>query len=213
MCETPVSIAGTKVQYPTSIGRYSYIKDGFIGSLVSMGRFCSIGQNLRVGEGMHPTDWLSTHPFQYGAAEWFKFWPEHKEFSPELSLPSKPAPVIGNDVWTGANVTIMRGVVIGDGAVIGAGAVVTKSVEPYSIVGGVPAKVIRKRFDDETIARLLRVRWWDYSMTTLQGTPFNDIERAVDSLEEKIAAGTAEKWRPHRVKITADSIEEITPRH
>lgn len=210
VCEPPVAINGMLFRYPVSVGRYSYMKNGYIGSLASIGKFCSLAPNLRAGDGMHPTDWLSSHPFQYGAAEWFKFWPEHREFSAELSLPketAKVAPVIGNDVWIGANVTLLRGVVVGDGAVIGAGSVVTRDVEPYSIVGGVPAKTIRKRFDEETIARLLRIGWWDYEMMTLQGTPFNEVNKALNTLEERILTGTAKKCEVRRLKITSETIE------
>lgn len=90
---------------------------------------------------------------------------------------------IGHDVWIGANVTILRGLTIGHGAVIAAGAVVTDDVGPYEIVGGLPAKRIRKRFDEETIARLLEVACWNLDYERLAGTPFDDIAAALDHLE------------------------------
>lgn len=96
--------------------------------------------------------------------------------------------VIGNDVWIGCRAVIMAGVTIGDGAVIGSGAVVTKDIPPYAIVGGVPAKIIRYRFDDETIHRLLKVKWWNYEPAQLWGllgplTRFSPIEPALRILE------------------------------
>ncbi|MGH8817844.1 MAG: CatB-related O-acetyltransferase [Achromobacter pestifer] len=104
-------------------------------------------------------------------------------------LPEQLAVVIGNDVWIGANVVIRSGVTVGDGAVCAAGAVVTRDVQPYSIVGGVPARPIRKRFDDETVNRLLAMRWWRYDATDLAGLPFHDVHAALDELERRINGG------------------------
>ncbi len=91
---------------------------------------------------------------------------------------------IGNDVWTGHNVNVMAGVNVGDGAVIAAGSVVTKDVPPYAIVGGVPATVIRYRFGERTIERLLRLKWWELELSQLSGLPFRDVDRCLDLIEE-----------------------------
>lgn len=212
VCEAPVAIGGTRIRYSMSIGRYTYIRDGYLASARSIGRFCSIGPNLRIGEGEHPTDWLSSHPFQYGAAEWFSYWPNHKLHSAALSRemkPLAPAPAIGHDVWIGSGVTIMRGVTVGHGAVIGAGAVVTRDVEPYEIVGGIPAKTIRYRFDTTTVERLLRLQWWQYDMATLSGLTFENVSAAMDMLESRIEQGTAIVATEKLVALTASGVMPV----
>jgi chloramphenicol O-acetyltransferase type B len=122
-----------------------------------IGRFCSIGTGavfVMSGNQGHRFDWASTFPF-HG-------FPEDNWGETQDGYISKGNTVIGNDVWIGAEAMVMPGVHIGDGAVIGARAVVTKDVEPYAMVAGNPAKVIRKRFSDEDIASLLRIQWWNW---------------------------------------------------
>lgn len=91
--------------------------------------------------------------------------------------------IIGNDVWLGANSLVLKGVKIGDGAVIGAGAVVTKDVPPYAIVGGNPAKVIKMRFDDETIGKLMQLQWWNLDLSIIENLPMDDIEECIRMME------------------------------
>lgn len=132
------------------IGSYTYINSGYIYGC-NIGKYCSIGQNVSIGPGEHWTNRISTFPVnnivcgQKDPAE-FK--------TGDITR-------IGNDVWIGNNAVVLQGVSIGDGAVIAAGAVVTKDVPPYAIVGGVPAKIIKYRFDQIMIERLLSLRWWD----------------------------------------------------
>ncbi|MDC9825728.1 type B chloramphenicol O-acetyltransferase [Devosia sp. ZB163] len=131
-----------------------------------IGSFCSIGSGaafIMAGNQGHRNDWVSTFPFHYmpevaafaGAADGFR-----------------PAgdTVIGNDVWIGSEAIIMPGVTVGHGALVGTRALVTRDVEPYTIVGGNPAKPIRKRFADEKIAMLLEMNWWDWTDEQLAGT-------------------------------------------
>lgn len=145
------------------VGRHTYGADGIhlIQSAyaeLTIGAFCSIGNGLTVHLGSgHRVDWITTFPFGHAAKGTFT------SFSGDGHPKVKGSVRIGNDVWTGLNATIMSGVIVGDGAVIAANAHVVKNVEPYSIVGGNPAKPIRKRFSDADIAKLLRLKWWDMS--------------------------------------------------
>jgi acetyltransferase-like isoleucine patch superfamily enzyme len=123
--------------------------------MVIIGSFCSIAKNLRVVlGGNHRTDWVTTFPFGHIHTETF---PWHGIGQPT----SKGNITIGNDVWVGENCTIMSGVTIGDGAVVAANSVVTKDVPPYTIIGGNPAKIIRKRFEEVQIQELLANPWWN----------------------------------------------------
>lgn len=139
------------------MGRYSYVGDYTHITDADIGSFCSIGGHCGIGGGIHPTDYVSTSPVFLQGRNILG-----KNFANIPYQPSKKA-TIGNDVWIGEYSYIMPGITIGDGAVIGAHAVVTHDVEPYSVVAGVPAKPIKKRFDEETINKLLELKWWDLS--------------------------------------------------
>lgn len=125
-----------------------------------IGKFCSIacGAKFLFNSANHTLTSLSTYPFPLFFEEW-----ELEKKNITEAWDNKGDIMIGNDVWIGYEAVILAGVMIGDGAIIGTRAVVTKDVPPYTIVGGVPAKPIKKRFDDETIAQLLRLKWWDWS--------------------------------------------------
>ena len=129
------------------------------GDKLKIGKFCSIacGSKFLFTSGNHTLGSLSTYTFPIFFDEWGL---DAKNI--RSAWDNKGDIVIGNDVWIGYEAVILSGVTIGDGAIIGTRAVVTKDVPPYTIVGGVPAKPIRRRFDDETIAELLRLRWWDW---------------------------------------------------
>jgi len=128
----------------------------FVGDRLVIGKFCSIGAGTRfiMNGGNHHTTWLTTYPFPIFGQGWEAAMPP--------SWPHKGDTVVGNDVWFGHDALLMPGVSIGDGAIVATRAVVTRAVPPYAIVGGNPATVLRYRFDHATIARLLRVRWWDW---------------------------------------------------
>lgn len=141
----------------TKLGKFTYIGYGSTLSHASIGRFCSIASNVKIGLGMHPVNQVSTSPVFYSHQNVF-----HKKWSKESSnTPEWLEVTIGHDVWIGANAIVMGGVHIGHGAVIAAGAVVTKDVTPYAVVGGVPAKLIRMRFPDNVVQSLLESRWWE----------------------------------------------------
>lgn len=135
------------------IGDYSYLNTGSIIASGCVGKFSSIGYYCQIGMPEHPITFLSTSPRTYGKRNIFDIAPYWQDI---VNPPS-----IGHDVWIGSHAVVLQGIVIGDGAVIAAGAVVTKDVPPYAIVGGVPAKVLRYRFPDAIIERLLTWRWWD----------------------------------------------------
>lgn len=130
------------------------------GDKLKIGKFCSIacGTKFLFNSANHALDSLSTYPFPL----FFEEWNLEKEKVTE-AWDNRGDIVIGNDVWIGYEAVILSGVTIGDGAIIGTRAVVTKDVPPYTIVGGVPAKSIRKRFDEKVIEALLKIKWWDWT--------------------------------------------------
>ena len=139
------------------IGDFTYIGMGRISSLpstrITIGKFTSIANGIQIIGALHRSH-IANYPLS-------RLLP-YKDKNIEHGI-SRGDIVIGNDVWIGANVIILSGVTIGDGAVIGAGAVVTKPIPPYSIAVVVPAKVIKKRFDDKDIEHLLNAKWWDWN--------------------------------------------------
>lgn len=138
-----------------------------------IGKFCSIacGAKFMFNAANHTLDGLATYPFPI----FFEEWGLSADVSDIASAwDNKGDIVVGNDVWIGYKAVIMSGVTIGDGAIVATGAVVTKDVPPYTIVGGIPAKPIRRRFDDDTVKRLLDLRWWDF--------PEDKIRRNVGAL-------------------------------
>lgn len=135
---------------------FIYIQDGGVIANASIGSFCSIGPNVRISPGNHPVNYISTFPAFYSTKKQCQV-----TFAHENAFEESGTVIIGNDVWIGANAIIMDNITIGDGAVIAAGAIVTKDVQPYTIVGGIPAKPLKKRFSDDEISKLLEFRWWD----------------------------------------------------
>lgn len=125
-----------------------------------IGKFCSIacGAKFLFNSANHTLASLSTYPFPLFFDEW-----ELEKTNVTEAWDNKGDIIVGNDVWIGYEAVILAGVMIGDGAIIGTRAVVTKDVPPYTVVGGVPAKPIRKRFNDETVTELLKLKWWDWS--------------------------------------------------
>ena len=166
------------------IGKYFGMNESCFVARATVGAFCSIGARTSINPFNHPTDWLSIHEFQYHPNS-FDWVPEYTDIERLARTPEMFEHVtIGNDVWTGHNVNVMPGVNVGDGAVLAAGAVVTKDVPAYAIVAGVPATIKRYRFSEQTIERLLRVKWWDFELSELSGLPFRDMDRCLDMLEK-----------------------------
>ncbi len=145
------------------IGRYSYIGRTAYLNLVTVGSFSSIGPGTLAGLGEHPVDFGSTSPALYSTRRQCG-----GTFAAADVFPERRPIVIGHDVWLGARVFVRDGVTIGHGAIVAAGSVVTHDVAPYTIVGGTPAKLIRARFDDATVSRLLALAWWSWPDARLQ---------------------------------------------
>jgi acetyltransferase-like isoleucine patch superfamily enzyme len=175
------------------VGRFTYghenIKTFWEGdppscARLKIGSFTSIAERIKIYlGGNHRTDWISTYPFGHINNQTFTRHngTGHPKTNGDVT--------IGNDVWIGADVTIMSGINIGDGAVIAANSHVVKDVEPYSIVGGNPAKLIKKRFTDEQISKLLELKWWDMEIETINNiSPLlcsANIEELLNKLESK----------------------------
>ncbi|HBR11198.1 MAG TPA: acetyltransferase [Chryseobacterium sp.] len=148
----------------SSIDDFSYVSEGSVICETKMGKFCSIGPNVRIAPGKHPTHtFVSTHPSIYSNP--FNLL---KNFSSKNNFKYTAQVIIGNDVWIGANSIIIDGVKICDGAIIAANSVVTNDVEPYNIVGGSPAKPLKKRFENEEIEFLLELKWWNHSLKWIE---------------------------------------------
>ena len=158
-----VAKLGVRTRFDGEMGRCSYAGDHCLLNEVKIGRYCSISSFVRTCVGEHPLHHVSTSPVFYSTLRQCGVTYADRQRFDEASkcVEGRYSVVIGDDVWIGAGAAILGGVRIGTGAVIAAGAVVTHDVPPYAIVGGVPAKAIGKRFDDELAARLLASRWWE----------------------------------------------------
>ena len=150
----------------------------FVGDKLIIGKFCMIasGVTFIMNGANHLTNAITSYPFAIFGGDW-------RNAMDGKTYPTKGDTIIGNDVWIGYKATIMPGVTIGDGAIIAANATVTKNVEPYAIVGGNPAKEIRKRFAQEQINALLEIRWWDWDIEKItrhvQDLTDEDIEKLI----------------------------------
>lgn len=161
------------------IGKNTYIGSDSNFNECKIGRFCSIAPNVKIITNTHPSSvWVSSSPTFFSTLlQNGQTFVEKNKFEEHLCVDGYNV-VIGNDVWIGSNVIIKGGITISDGAIVAMGAVVTKDVPPYAIVGGVPAKVIKYRFNEDQIAKLQDIKWWDKSDSWLRShaDDFENIE-------------------------------------
>ena len=161
-----------------TIGDYSYFAGYNQVYYATIGKFCSVASFARINTTNHPTyDRIAQHHFTYRSKR-FGFGEDDAEF---FTQRKDKAVTIGNDVWIGHNAIIMPDVNIGNGAVVGAGAVVTRNVEPYSVVAGVPARKVKMRFPDDLVVKIEQTKWWDWDYQTIKErlSDFRDIEAFV----------------------------------
>lgn len=173
-----------------NMGAFSYF-GGHADCNMSIGRYCSIADDVRVFSNAHPTNWLTSSPVSYIG--------HHHGLFHEAGFANAPATRafeesqshivthIGNDVWIGADCLLKPGITIGDGAIVAARSIVTKDVPPYAVVGGAPARVLKYRFEENMVERLMRLRWWDLDVG---GIPirWDDVQGSVEQMEEIAAA-------------------------
>ncbi len=178
-------IAGDYSYYDDEVDGYNFERSvlyhfDFIGDKLIIGKFCAIASGVKfiMNGANHQIDAISTFPFYIFGGDWQKATPNAEK------LPYKGDTIIGNDVWIGYESVIMPGVKIGNGAVIASKSVVTNDVEPYSIVGGNPAKLIRKRFEEEQIDKLEKIAWWNWtieditqSLSLITNTNIEELEK------------------------------------
>ncbi|HYD34415.1 MAG TPA: CatB-related O-acetyltransferase [Methylophilaceae bacterium] len=182
----------------SSLGRMTYVAEASRIGFTDIGAFSSIGPNVLLGGlGSHPVDRLSTHPAFYSSR-----LQAGDTFSQEDLFEELPRVRVGSDVWIGAGSIVLDGVKIGDGAIVAAGAVVNKDVPPYAIVGGVPARIIRYRFDEETINALLEWRWWDLDNHQLQklAPGFLNKKWDVETVHAMMGRTVAERSQERRLR-------------
>lgn len=161
---------GSNTKFLSSkIGKYSYIGHNCFFVETVIGRYCSIAKNVKVITGTHPINmFVSTSPVFFSNTYPFSLYKGKTGRFNEIKYVSENIQCkIGNDVWIGEDVKLMGGITIGDGAIIGAGSIVTKDVLPYTIVVGIPAKIIKYRFEKDIIEEMIKEKWWNYDLDEL----------------------------------------------
>ena len=177
------AIAERVVLREVTLGDFSYFERHAEAIYTVIGKFCSIAANTRINALEHPIERVTQHKISYRPNEYFRYLGLDGDFRERRR--SKQVK-IGHDVWIGHGAVVMPGVAIGNGAVVGANAVVTRDVEPYTIVAGVPARVLRRRFPEEVAARIGALAWWDW--------PLERLHEAVPDMQKLAIEAFLEKW-------------------
>ncbi|USA52082.1 CatB-related O-acetyltransferase [Acinetobacter sp. C32I] len=173
-----------------TIGAFSYSSSN-LGYGVSIGRYSSLAANIKIMGAHHFPEWISTSPHFYAES--------YHSVDPQMVTHihrTKRNVTIGNDVWIGADVVLKSDINIGDGAIIASNSIVTKDVPPYMIVGGNPAKIIRPRFSDDIIEKLIDLKWWRFHKKDLKGLMFDEPYLFIDSLRENIELEKLKEYSP-----------------
>lgn len=194
--EAPCGLKWMDIHGRIAMGCFSYAVSGYFNN-VTIGRYVSIGEEVQMGRGDHSIRWLSTAPIFYvsepivDVGNDFNGAGEYHHFRPDLAgaqgFVQGNTIVIENDVWIGHRAYVRPGVTIQTGAIIGANTVVTRDVPPYAVVVGNPGRVVRYRFDEALIARLLKSRWWTLAPWQLDGIDVSRPELSIDALERRVA--------------------------
>jgi acetyltransferase-like isoleucine patch superfamily enzyme len=194
--EGPTSIQSTVASGALiDIGAFCNLSGGQINNLVA-GRYCSMADGVVIGAHEHPTDWLTTSRTSYypQVHGWDRLMLDDAADGLAARVvpytTSCPVTTLGPDVWIGQGAFLKAGVSVGAGAIIGARATVLKDVPPYAIVVGTPARVIRLRFPEALVDRMLRVAWWRYAIYDLFAAPMDRPEAVLDHIEDRVARGT-----------------------
>ncbi len=163
----------------SSIGDYSYCAGANQIIYAEIGRFCSIASYVRINPGNHPMERVTQHHMTYRRVQYGFAATDDADF---FAWRRAHRCLVGHDVWIGHGAIILPGVTVGTGAVVAAGAVVSRDVAPYSIVAGVPARMLRRRFPEALAEKLLRIAWWEWDRATLEArfADLNDVERFVE---------------------------------
>lgn len=180
-----------------SMGAFSYTNSRLPFD-ISVGRYTSIAVGLRVMGDAHPATWASTSPVFYNHKTLIRTFCEDNgvKLVPQPFTHNRGKISIGSDVWIGENVTLGHGIAIGDGAIIASNATVTKDVDPYTIVGGVPAVARKMRFDDSAIEYLKASRWWRFSPDSLKGLDMSEPVKFAHAVLERENAGNIIPFEP-----------------
>lgn len=198
--ETPTSILSTVAAGSfLEVGAFCNLSGGAINN-VRVGRYCSIASGVVIGPHEHPTDWLTTSRIAYYPQ--VNGWDDLMASAEPRPRPARrpafadscPVTTLGPDVWIGQGAFVKAGVAIGAGAIIGARSTVLRDVPPYAIVVGTPGRVLRPRFQEAVVARLLACEWWRYSLYDLFDAPFDRIEEALDVIEARVSEGSVQPF-------------------